>query len=279
MSLKNKTALVTGGSRGIGRAISSAMARKGVKVAVNHFQYGSADDVLREIEEDGGVAVGFKADISRENEVKAMVEGVLGAFGRIDFLINNAGIADQFVPLMQEDTDRWQKVIDIHLKGTYLCSKESARSMIENKFGRIVNISSIAGVSGFPWRTAYGPAKSGIINLTKVLAIELAPFNINVNAIAPGYIRTDAIANLSQAGKLNEDKIINRIPLKRFGTPEEIAETVPLSLFRRSELYYGNYNRCGWGMDRLWLLLKSPPKMPFQVLSFLPLESYLSLLL
>ena len=226
MSLKNKTALVTGGSRGIGRAISLAMARKGAKVAVNHFQCGSADNVLREIEKYGGIAVDLQADVSRENEVKSMVEGVLGAFGRIDFLINNAGIADQFVPLMQEDTDRWQKVIDIHLKGTYLCSKEGARSMIENKFGRIVNISSIAGVSGFPWRTAYGPAKSGIINLTKVLAIELAPFNINVNAIGTGYVRTEAIDNLIHAGKLDDERIVNRIPLKRFGTPEEIAETV-----------------------------------------------------
>lgn len=117
-----------------------------------------------------------------------MVEKVLNAFGWIDFLINNAGISDQMVPVTEQEASTWQKVIEIHLKGTYLCSKEVAKSMVSNKFGRIVNIASIVGINVFPIRTAYGRAKSAIIMLTKILAIERAPFDINVNAIAPGYI-------------------------------------------------------------------------------------------
>jgi len=202
------------------------MARTGVKVAVNHVSKGSADEILKQIEKEGYIALGFQADICHEDEIKSMVEKVLNVFGRIDFLINNAGIADQMVPVIEQDTNTWQKIIDINLKGTYLCSKEAARSMIKNNFGRIVNTSSIVGINGFPMRTAYGPAKSAIVMLTKLLAIEWASFNINVNAVAPGYIRTEMVEDLIRMGKLNEKKICDRIPLKRLGATEEIANVV-----------------------------------------------------
>jgi NAD(P)-dependent dehydrogenase (short-subunit alcohol dehydrogenase family) len=226
MSLKGRIALVTGGSRGIGKAISIALAREGVKIAVNHVRRGSADEILKQIKKEGGFALGFQADISNEDEVKSMVEKVLDAFGRIDFLINNAGISDQIAPVIEQSSHRWQKLIDVLLKGTYLCSKEVARSMIKNNFGRIVNIASIAGFTGFPMRTAYCPAKSAIINITKILAIEWAQFNINVNAIAPGYIRTEMVEDFIRRGIFEEEKVRNRIPLKRLGTTEEIANIV-----------------------------------------------------
>lgn len=221
-----RVALVTGGSRGIGKAISLAMARTGVQVAINHLRTGSAKEVLEQIEKEGGIAASFQADIRHEDQIQSMIENVLHKFGRIDFLINNAGIADQLVPVVEQDVSAWQKVLDTHLKGTYICSKEVAKNMIKNKFGRIVNVTSIAGINGFPVRTAYGPAKSGIIMLTKILSVEWAPFNILVNAIAPGYIRTEMVDDLIRNGKLNEENICERIPMRRMGTTDEIAKIV-----------------------------------------------------
>lgn len=168
----------------------------------------------------------MRADISNENEIRSVVEKMVDTFGRIDILINNAGVPDQLIPVVEQESERWQKVIDIHLKGTYLCSKEVAGVMIKNNFGRIVNMSSVVGFDGFPMRTAYGPAKAGIMNLTKVLAIEWAKHNINVNAIAPGYIRTEMVERFIKEGTFVEDHIQGRIPLKRLGTTEEIAQVV-----------------------------------------------------
>jgi NAD(P)-dependent dehydrogenase (short-subunit alcohol dehydrogenase family) len=219
-------ALVTGGSRGIGKAICLAMARKGIRVGVNYLRDGSADEVLKTINKEGGFAIGLQADVSKEAEVKSMVMKMLEKFGRIDYLINNAGISDQIVPIVEQEVERWQRVIDIHLKGTYLCSKEVAKKMIKNNSGRIINISSVAGITGLPMRTAYGPAKAAIINLTKVLAIEWAKFNINVNAVAPGYIRTEMVEDYIQRGILNENELKKRIPNGKLGTGDDIAEIV-----------------------------------------------------
>ena len=234
-----RVALVTGGSRGIGKAVCQALAGKGFKVVVNHARKGSADEVLQQIEKNDGTALGVQADISREDEVKAMIEKVLDHFGRIDCLINNAGISDQIVPVVEQESSKWQRLIDIHLKGTYVCSKEAAKSMIQNRYGRIVNVASIAGLTGFPMRTAYGPAKSAVMNLTKILAIEWAPYHINVNAVAPGYIRTELVEDLIQAGTLNEETICNRIPARRLGRPDEIAKVVLFLLSDDSDYITG----------------------------------------
>jgi NAD(P)-dependent dehydrogenase (short-subunit alcohol dehydrogenase family) len=226
MEEHEKIGLITGGSRGIGKAICTAMAREGIKIAVNHKRQGSADGLLDDIEKDGGTSFNVLADIRHEDQVKHMVGKVLNRFGKIDFLVNNAGIADQMLPTIEQDVEKWQRVIDIHLKGTYLCSKYVGKSMINRSFGRIVNISSIVGLTGFPMRTAYGPAKCGIVNLTKVLAVEWAPHNVTVNAIAPGYIRTEMVEQFISDGTFDEEKIRERIPLKRLGSPEEIANIV-----------------------------------------------------
>jgi NAD(P)-dependent dehydrogenase (short-subunit alcohol dehydrogenase family) len=229
---EDRVGLVTGGGQGIGKAICLAMSRKGFKVIVNDVRKNSADEVSGQIKNEGGSAESIQADISNEDEVRSMVEKASDTFGKIDFLINNAGISDQVVPVIDQEISKWQQLIDIHLKGTYLCSKEIAKSMIQNNYGRIVNMASIIGLAGFPMRTAYGPAKSAIIMLTKVLAIEWARYNINVNAIAPGYIRTKMVEDLIRSGKINEETICNRIPIRRFGKPEEIADVL---LFLLSE--------------------------------------------
>jgi len=226
MEPQSRVALVTGGSRGIGKSVSLAMARAGTKIAVNDVREGSAAALVNEIKGKGGAALEVYADVRFEDQIKGMVDHVLNVFGRIDFLVNNAGIADQMMPVLKQDTRIWQEIVDIHLKGAYLCSKTVGENMVNNRFGRIVNISSIVGLTGFPMRTAYGPAKSGMIMLTKVLALEWASFNINVNAVAPGYIRTEMVDDLIKVGKLDEKKICTRLPLGRLGTPDEIAGVV-----------------------------------------------------
>jgi NAD(P)-dependent dehydrogenase (short-subunit alcohol dehydrogenase family) len=224
MELSGKSAIITGGSRGIGMAICKSMAEKGVSVGVNYVRDGSGDEVIELIKKGGGIALDLQADVRDDNDVKSMVGKAIEAFGKIDFLINSAGISDQMVPVVEQDTNAWQKVMDIDLKGTYLCCKEVAKSMIKNNFGRIVNIASIGGLNAFPQRTAYCPSKSAIIMLTKVLAIEWATYNINVNAIAPGYIRTEMVEKMALTGAFDEEKLRNRIPLRRLGHTSEIAD-------------------------------------------------------
>ena len=226
MSERQKVVLITGGGQGIGKAICLSMAKKGMHVAVNDIRKQTAESVANEINQQGGTAFSFQADIGHEDEIKSMAERVVSKCGSVDYLINNAGISEQLVPVIEQDTDKWQRLIDIHLKGTYICSKEIGRSMLKSGFGRIINIASIAGLNAFPMRTAYGPAKSAVIMLTKVLSLEWASANINVNAIAPGFIRTEMVDSFIRQGKMNEKEICNRIPMKRFGTSEEIADIV-----------------------------------------------------
>ncbi|MCF8142866.1 MAG: 3-oxoacyl-ACP reductase FabG [Deltaproteobacteria bacterium] len=226
MSKRDKVALVTGGGNGIGKAVCQLMARQKIKVAVNDIDEQAAQYVVNEISQQGGIALSFQADIGFENEIRSMIDRVISRWGHVDYLVNNAGISEQLVPIIEQDTDKWQRLMDIHLKATYICSKEIAKTMLKIGFGRIINMSSIAGLNGFPMRTGYGTAKSAIIMLTKVLALEWASANINVNAVAPGYIQTEMVDNFIRQGKMNQKEICNRIPMKRLGTPEEIADIV-----------------------------------------------------
>jgi len=223
MRLKDKVAVVTGGGQGIGRTIAMRFAEEGAWVVVCDINAEGVNRVSQDIVALGRRSLWFKVDVTDISEVDAMAATTAESFGRIDILVNNAGIPDQLIPTTEQDIDTWQKIINVHLRGTYLCSKRIGKEMMKNNFGRIVNMSSIIGLTAFPMRTAYGPAKSAVIMLTKTLAIEWAPFNINVNAIAPGYIRTEMVEGVIRAGKLNEEKLCNRIPLKRLGTKEEIA--------------------------------------------------------
>ncbi|MBU4310756.1 3-oxoacyl-[acyl-carrier-protein] reductase [bacterium] len=223
MRLKNKVALVTGGGRGIGRAISLALAKEGAKVCVNYFHSkDAAEEVVKRIKENGGEAISHKADVSKLEAVNRMVEEINKQFGRIDILVNNAGLnIDKYLMIMNEE--EWDKVIDVNLKGTFNCSKAVSRVMIGQRSGNIINISSVSAISGTAGQTNYSAAKGGMISFTKSLARELAPFDIRVNALAPGLIETEMVKKMP---KEMLDRILEITPLKRVGKPEEVAKAV-----------------------------------------------------
>ncbi|WP_044893800.1 3-oxoacyl-[acyl-carrier-protein] reductase [Bacillus alveayuensis] len=218
--LQGKVALVTGASRGIGRAIALELARQGAKVAVNYAgSEAKANEVVAEILEMGSEAFAVQADVSKVEAVDNMVKEVLDRFGRIDILVNNAGITrDNLIMRMKEE--EWDEVININLKGVFNCTKAVTRPMMKQRYGRIINIASIVGVSGNPGQANYVAAKAGVIGLTKTTAKELASRNITVNAIAPGFITTDMTDKLSEEVR---EEMLKQIPLARFGEPKDIA--------------------------------------------------------
>jgi len=219
----NRIALVTGGSRGIGKAISLALARKGITVCINYSSNeDEANKTIKEIEAEGGIAVGLKGSVSDVNDIKKIVKEIINRYGKIDICINNAGITRDKLFLMMQEED-WKEVISVNLIGTIIVTKEVSKYMIPAGSGRIVNISSIGGIIGTPGQANYAASKAGVIGLTKSLAKEFAPYNITVNSVAAGYVDTDMI---SKMGQNRLDKIIATIPLKRFARPEEIAANV-----------------------------------------------------
>jgi 3-oxoacyl-[acyl-carrier protein] reductase len=221
--LEGKVAVVTGASRGIGRAIALELARRGAKVMVNyHRSADAAAEVVTQIEAEGGQATAFQADVSDSAEAKALVKAGIKTYGGLDILVNNAGVTrDQVLLMMQEDD--WDTVIRVNLKSLFNTCKAAARTMVRQRSGRIINITSVVGLAGQGGQTNYSAAKAGIIGFTKSLAKELGPRAITVNAVAPGLIPTDLTAGLP------EDlfqKGIEHTPLGRVGQPEEIAYAV-----------------------------------------------------
>jgi len=221
--LQGKVALVTGASRGIGRAIALELARHGAKVAVNYAgSEAKAKEVVEEIEQMGGEAFMVQANVANSEAVEQMVKEVVERFGRIDILVNNAGSTRDNL-LMRMKEEEWDDVINTNLKGVCHCTKAVTRPMMKQRFGRIVNIASIVGVSGNPGQANYVAAKAGVIGFTKTAAKELASRNITVNAIAPGFITTDMTDRLSEDVRT---EMLKQIPLARFGEPEDIAKVV-----------------------------------------------------
>jgi len=221
--LQGKVALVTGASRGIGRAIALELARHGAKIAVNYAgSEAKAKEVVEEIEQMGGEAFMVQANVASSEAVEQMVKEVTERFGRIDILVNNAGITRDNL-LMRMKEEEWDDVINTNLKGVFHCTKAVTRPMMKQRFGRIVNIASIVGVSGNPGQANYVAAKAGVIGFTKTAAQELASRNITVNAIAPGFITTDMTDRLSEDVRT---EMLKQIPLARFGEPEDIAKVV-----------------------------------------------------
>jgi len=227
MELEGKVALVTGASRGIGKAIALKLASLGSKVAVNYVAIEAsnkvdADNLVESIIRLGGEAMSVEADVRDSEEVKAMVEQVTDKWSKIDILVNNAGINRDTLLLRMSD-EAWDDVINTNLRGAYLCTKFAVRSMMRQEWGRIINISSVAGIFGNIGQSNYAASKGGLIAFTKTVAREMGSRNITVNAVAPGFIITGMTDKLPAERK---EAILAMIPLRRFGQPEEIAELV-----------------------------------------------------
>ncbi|MEE3717612.1 3-oxoacyl-[acyl-carrier-protein] reductase [Tumidithrix elongata RA019] len=218
--LAEKVAIVTGASRGIGRAIALALASEGAKVVVNYASSsGAAETLVQEILALGGEAIAVAADVSQSDQVDSLIKAATDQWGRVDILVNNAGITKDTL-LLRMKLEDWQSVINLNLTGVFLCTRAIAKLMLKQKSGRIINIASVAGQMGNPGQANYSAAKAGVIGFTKTVAKELASRGITVNAVAPGFITTDMTAGLEA------EAILNYIPLGRYGTPEEIAGMV-----------------------------------------------------
>ncbi|MEM2816625.1 MAG: 3-oxoacyl-[acyl-carrier-protein] reductase [Candidatus Bathyarchaeia archaeon] len=220
LRLDGRVAVVTGAARGIGRAIALAFAREGAKVVVNDVADGSA--VVEEIKALGGESIFVKADVTKFQDVKAIFDRALETFERVDILVNNAGIVrDALIHKMS--LEDWDAVIDVNLKGAFLCSKMAAECMMKQNYGRIINISSVVAQMGNIGQVNYAASKAGLIGLTKALALELAKYGITVNAVSPGFTRTEMTLKVPE--KILQ-RFIERIPLRRIAEPEEIANLV-----------------------------------------------------
>lgn len=221
--LKDKVALVTGASRGIGKAIALALAENGAAVAVNYSSSeAAAVEVAELIRKNGGKAEIFKARVNVEAEVEEMFSAVEKSLGPVDILVNNAGITKDNL-LMRMKTEEWDSVIDVNLKGAFLCTRRAVKGMMKNRYGKIINISSVVGFAGNAGQFNYSATKAGIIGMTKSAALECASRGIRVNAVAPGFIETDMTASLSDDVKA---AYMEKIPLKSLGKPEDIANAV-----------------------------------------------------
>lgn len=239
MKNQNKVALVTGASRGIGRAIALALAREGADVALNcSTSVKAAGKVSQEIRKLGRRAVVVQADVSDKAAVERIVREVVEHFGRIDILVNNAGMS-VVGPSSELEEDKWRRGIDVMLTGVFFCSQAAGNEMIKRKSGKIINIASINGIVAFPERACYCAAKAGVMALTKVLGSEWARYNINVNAIAPGYVETELVRNLATARTLDLDELASRIPNGRLARPEEIADLVVFLASEESKYIQG----------------------------------------
>ena len=221
---RTPVAMVTGGGSGIGKAIAMTLARSGYTLVLNDVVPNAGEQVLQEIERAGGKALFIPADVSDVNQVRRMFQETERHFGRIDLLVNNAGIPGAFSLIVDMPDETWHNTIAVHLNGTFYCLREAARLMLLSGYGRIINIASIAGIMGTPGSGEYGAAKAGIINLTKTAAKELGPYNITVNAIAPGMVGTKTNLKLQEKGSPFIQTAIEGTPTGRMTTPEEIAD-------------------------------------------------------
>ena len=218
--LEGQTAIVTGASRGIGKAIAIFLAKEGAEVIINYSSsLENANKVVSEITSFGGNAYPLQADISNETSVNELIKTVLDKSKTIDVLVNNAGITKDGL-LMRMKTDDWQKVLDLNLSGVFYCTRAVSRQMLKQRKGRIINITSVVGLMGNPGQANYSAAKAGVLGLTQSAAKEFASRGITVNAVAPGFISTDMTKDL------NSESILSAIPLGRFGKPEDVAGAV-----------------------------------------------------
>ncbi len=245
MRLKDKIAIVTGGSRGIGRAISLAFAKEGADVAIIYLEKEQeAKEVINEITAVGRKCMAFNVDVSDFEEVNAIVEVVVETFGQIDILVNNAGITRD-ITLKKMSKEMWDEVIDVNLNGVFNCTKAVTDHMRKRKTGRIINISSIIGFTGNIGQTNYAAAKSGILGFTKALAREVARVGITVNAIAPGFINTDMMKTIPENIKR---QLLEQMPMGRFGEPHEVANVAVFLALEDSSFITGTVVHINGGL-------------------------------
>lgn len=225
MKFADKVAIVTGGSKGIGEAIAARLAAEGSRVVIVGRNLPQAQAAANRLKENGQLALAVQADVSIKSNVDAMVQRVIAEFGKIDILVNNAGMSVVGASAELEES-RWRAGIDVMLNGVFFCSQAAGKEMIKQKFGKIINIASVNGIVAFPERACYCAAKAGVMALTKVLGSEWARYNINVNAVAPGYVETDLVKNLADQGTLDVSELAARTPMGRMASCNEIADCV-----------------------------------------------------
>ncbi len=243
--LKGKIAVVTGAGRGIGRAIALQLAEYGAKVVVNYRNsVAQVEELLAAIHNKGGDALAVRADVSKEEEAKSLIQAAVEHYGRVDVLVNNAGITRDNL-LMRMTEEEFDNVMDINLKGTFFCLKHAATVMLKQRSGKIINISSVVGLTGNVGQTNYAASKAGVIGMTKSAARELASRGITVNAVAPGFIQTDMTDVLPEKVK---EACIAGIPLKRFGTAGEIAGAVSFLASEAADYITGQVLQVDGGM-------------------------------
>lgn len=238
MRLTDKVAIVTGAGRGIGEAITNRLCTEGAKVVVSDIDFPAAQNVCTRLNNEGHKTLPLKANVGNKVEVDEMVNATLKAFGRVDILVNNAGMS---VVGASEDLEesRWRTGMDVMLNGVFFCSQAAGKVMIQQKSGRIINIASINGILGFPERACYCAAKAGVMALTKVLGCEWSHYNINVNAIAPGYVETDLVKDLAMKGTLDVSELASRTPSGRMAKSSEIADTMVFLASEESKYIQG----------------------------------------
>ena len=243
--IEGKIALVTGASKGIGRAIALELANKGVMVAINyHTSDKAAEDVVGAIIDQGGESIAIKADVSQLNQVLRMVESIEDTWGNVDILVNNAGIINDNLLVRMTD-EAWEKVIATNLNGAFYCTRAVVRKMLRKRWGRIISIGSVVGMRGNIGQSNYAASKAGLIGFTKALAKEVASRNITVNMVAPGYISTDTVDVLSQDLK---DKILTWIPQGHFGEVEDVAHMTAFLATQRANYITGQIISVDGGM-------------------------------
>lgn len=228
LSLEGKVALVTGGARGIGKEIALRFAKEGADIAICDVNLEETEETAKEIQKTGRQCLAFKTDVTDSKDVQSAIDKILDKLGKLDILINNAGITRDSLVLRMSEED-WDKVIAVNLKGCFICTRVATKVMLKQRFGKIVNLASIIGIMGNTGQANYAASKAGIIGLTKSVAKELASRGVSVNAIAPGFIKTEMTAKLSDDV---QKRMLSVIPLGRFGEPKDVAD---LALFLSSE--------------------------------------------
>lgn len=224
MRLEGKVALITGAGQGIGRAIALAFAKEGADIGVNASHAESAEATAEAVRQLGRKAIAVPADVALADEVNTMVDTVLDKLGKIDILVNNAGGAQRTFLMLETPLEEWDRQVAVNLRGTFLCSRRVGQFMAKQKEGKILTMASVHGYGGALMRSAYGPAKAAVMNLTMVMAVELGKYNINVNCLAPGVVLTDRIQRRVKLGAFDLERVKHDTPLGRLCEPDDIAK-------------------------------------------------------